>query len=31
VAEPELRAAHPAVDAGALLARLQDAGLVVPA
>jgi hypothetical protein len=31
VAEPELRAAHPAVDAGALLARLHGAGLVVPA
>ena len=31
VAEPELRAAHPGVDAAALLARLQGAGLLVPA
>jgi ribosomal protein L16 Arg81 hydroxylase len=31
VAEPELRAAHPAVDAPALLARLRDAGLLVGA
>ena len=31
VAEPELRAAHPAVDAPALLARLRDAGLLAAA
>jgi ribosomal protein L16 Arg81 hydroxylase len=31
VAEPELRAAHPGVDAAALLARLSDAGLLVAA
>jgi bifunctional lysine-specific demethylase and histidyl-hydroxylase MINA len=31
VAEPELRAAHPGVDAAALLARLCDAGLLVAA
>lgn len=28
IAEPELRAAHPAVDAAALLARLREAGLL---
>lgn len=28
VAEPELRAAHPAVDAASLLSRLKDAGLL---
>ncbi|MBL6458130.1 cupin-like domain-containing protein [Belnapia sp. T6] len=31
VAEPELRAAHPAVDAPALLARLREAGLLAAA
>jgi len=31
VAEPELRAAHPGVDAPALLARLRDAGLLAAA
>ena len=31
VAEPELRAAYPGVDAAALLARLRDAGLLVAA
>ncbi|GAA0604932.1 hypothetical protein GCM10009416_48180 [Craurococcus roseus] len=31
VAEPELRAAHPGVDAPALLGRLQEAGLLAPA
>jgi hypothetical protein len=31
VAEAELRAAHPGVDAPALLARLRDAGLLVAA
>ncbi|MBK1657733.1 cupin domain-containing protein [Paracraurococcus ruber] len=31
VAEPELRAAHPAVDAAALLARLREAGLLAAA
>lgn len=31
VAEAELHGAHPAVDAGALLARLQGAGLLIPA
>lgn len=31
VAEPELRAAHPAVDAPVLLARLRDAGLLAAA
>ncbi|MBV1795807.1 cupin domain-containing protein [Siccirubricoccus sp. G192] len=31
VAEPGLRAAHPGVDAAALLARLSDAGLLVAA
>lgn len=30
VAEPELRAAHPGVDAAALLGRLMEAGLLVP-
>jgi ribosomal protein L16 Arg81 hydroxylase len=31
VAEPELRAAHPGVDAPALLGRLKEAGLLAPA
>lgn len=31
VAEPELRAAHPGVDAAALLARLREAGLLAAA
>ena len=31
VAEPELRAAHPGVDAPALLGRLREAGLLAPA
>jgi len=31
VAEPELRAAYPGVDAPALLARLRDAGLLAAA
>lgn len=31
VAEPELRAAHPAVDAAALLTRLREAGLLAAA
>ncbi len=31
VAEPELRAAHPGVDAPGLLARLREAGLLAAA
>ena len=31
VAEAELRAAHPGIDAAALLGRLRDAGLLVAA